>query len=157
MTAVQMTEAGKPAPVDFRGRAGSGDQTGAGTAVGLRERYLVPVLGLCLLVATTAYLMVFTLLRQIGAAALRSTAFARLAVRLGPGGSAHAWLKVTVAANYPAATCDPVTADWLKVYPPAETAAGYVGQTFSACGSASAPLLTILPVRAGKGAVGVTP
>jgi MFS family permease len=66
MTAVQMTEPGKPAPVAFRGRAGSGEQTGAGTAVGLRERYLVPVLGLCLLVATTAYLMVFTLLRQIG-------------------------------------------------------------------------------------------
>ena len=66
MTAVQMTEAGKPAPIAFPGRAGSGDQTGAGTAAGLRERYLVPVLGLCLLVATTAYLMVFTLLRQIG-------------------------------------------------------------------------------------------
>ena len=66
MTAVQMTEAGKPASIAFPGRAGSGDQTGAGTAAGLRERYLVPVLGLCLLVATTAYLMVFTLLRQIG-------------------------------------------------------------------------------------------
>jgi hypothetical protein len=95
--------------------------------------------------------------KQIGAAAQRSTAFAKLAVRLGPGSSAHAWLKVTVAANYPAATCDPVTADWLKVYPPEETDAGYVSQTFSACGSAGAPLLTILPVRAGKGAVGVTP
>jgi hypothetical protein len=95
--------------------------------------------------------------KQIGAAALRSTAFTKLAVRLGPGSSAHAWLKVTVAANYPASTCDPVTADWLKVYPPEESDAGYVSQTFSACGSASAPLLTILPVRAGKGAVGVTP
>jgi hypothetical protein len=95
--------------------------------------------------------------RQIGAAALRSTAFTKLAVRLAPGGSAHAWLKVTVAANYPASTCNPVTADWLKVYPPGETVAGYVSQTFSACDSASAPLLAILPVRAGKGAVGVTP
>ena len=95
--------------------------------------------------------------KQIGAAAQRSTAFAKLAVRLGPGSSAHAWLKVTVAANYPASACDPVTADWLKVYPPEETDAGYVSQRFSACGSASAPLLTILPVRAGKGAVGVTP
>jgi len=95
--------------------------------------------------------------KQIGAAAQRSTAFTKLAVRLGPGRSAHAWLKVTVAANYPASTCDPVTADWLKVYPPEETDAGYVSQTFSACGSAGAPLLTILPVRAGKGAVGVTP
>ena len=95
--------------------------------------------------------------KQIGAAAQRSTAFTKLAVRLGPGSSAHAWLKVTVAANYPASACDPVTADWLKVYPPEETDAGYVSQRFSACGSASAPLLTILPVRAGKGAVGVTP
>lgn len=33
----------------------------------MRDRNLVPVLGLCLLVATTAYLMVFTLLGQIGA------------------------------------------------------------------------------------------
>ena len=95
--------------------------------------------------------------KQIGAAALRSTAFAKLSVRLAPGGSAHAWLKVTVAANYPASTCNPVTADWLKVYPPQETVAGYVSQTFSACGDASAPLLAILPVRAGKGAAGITP
>jgi Protein of unknown function (DUF4232) len=95
--------------------------------------------------------------RQVGPAALRSTAFTKLAVRLAPGGSAHAWLKVTVAANYPASTCNPVTTGWLKVYPPEETVAGYVSQTFSACDSASAPLLTILPVRAGKGALGVTP
>jgi hypothetical protein len=95
--------------------------------------------------------------KQIGAAALRSTSFTKLAVRLAPGDSAHAWLKVTVAANYPASTCNPVTADWLKVYPPEETVAGYVSQTFSACDSASAPLLAILPVRAGKGTVGVTP
>jgi hypothetical protein len=95
--------------------------------------------------------------RQIGPAALRSTSFTKLAVRLAPGGSAHAWLKVSVAANYPASACDPVTAGWLKVYPPQETVAGYVSQTFSACDSPNAPLLAILPVRAGKGAVGVTP
>ena len=64
MTAVQMTEAGTPAPVIFRGRTGIDDQAGTGT--GIRDRCLVPVLGLCLLVATTAYLMVFTLLGQIG-------------------------------------------------------------------------------------------
>jgi uncharacterized protein DUF4232 len=95
--------------------------------------------------------------RQIGVAALRSSAFTKLSVRLAPGGWAHAWLKVTVAANYPASTCNPVAARWLRVYPPEETVAGYVSQTFSACDSASAPLLAILPVRAGKGAVGVTP
>jgi MFS family permease len=64
MTAAQMTEASKPAPVTFGGRRGIDDQ--AGTATGMRDRCLVPVLGLCLLVATTAYLMVFTLLGQIG-------------------------------------------------------------------------------------------
>jgi Protein of unknown function (DUF4232) len=95
--------------------------------------------------------------QQIGAAALRGTAFTKVAVRLAPGQAAHAWLKVAVAANYPAATCKPVTAHWLRIYPPGETAAGYVSHTFSACTSASAVLLTVLPVRAGQGVAGVTP
>ncbi len=67
MTAMPMTAAGGPAPVIFGGCKGIDDQAGTGTATGRRDRYLVPVLGLCLLVATTAYLMVFTLLGQIGA------------------------------------------------------------------------------------------
>jgi Protein of unknown function (DUF4232) len=95
--------------------------------------------------------------KQIGAPAMPSTAFTKLGVLLAPGGSAHAWLKVTVASNFPASACNPVTADWLRVYPPEETVAGYVSQTFSACDSVNAPVLAILPVRAGKGAVGITP
>jgi len=95
--------------------------------------------------------------RQIGAAALRGTAFAKAAVTLAPGQTAHAWLKVAVAANYPAATCQPVTAHWLRIYPPGETVAGYVSHTFGACSSASAVLLTVLPVRAGQGVAGITP
>ncbi len=95
--------------------------------------------------------------QQIGAAALRSDAFANAAVRLAPGQSAHAWLKVAVAANFPAATCQPVTAHWLRIYPPGETTAGYVSHTFGACSSASAVLLTVLPVRAGQAEAGVTP
>ncbi len=95
--------------------------------------------------------------RQIGVAANRSPAFAKVTVILAPGATAHAWLRVAVAQNYPAATCQPVTAHWLRVYPPGETVAGYVGLSLSACGSSSAPLLTILPVRAGKGLAGTTP
>ena len=72
MTAAQMTGAGGPAPVIFGGRTGIDDQAGAGA--GVRDRWLVPVLGLCLLVATTAYLMVFTLLGQIGDSLLASPA-----------------------------------------------------------------------------------
>ena len=70
MTAVPMLGADGPAPVIFggrnRGRKAIDDQAGAAAAAGMRDRCLVPVLGLCLLVATTAYLMVFTLLGQIG-------------------------------------------------------------------------------------------
>jgi Protein of unknown function (DUF4232) len=95
--------------------------------------------------------------RQIGMAAQRDAAFAKTPVRLGPGQTAHAWLKVTVAANYPVATCQPVTAHWLRIYPPGETVAGYVGHTFSACSSTSTALLSVLPVGAGPGVAGVTP
>jgi hypothetical protein len=95
--------------------------------------------------------------RQIGAPAQRNSAFTKMAVRLAPGQTAHAWLKVAVAGNYPAATCQPVTARWLRIYPPGETSAGYVGHTFNACSSASAALLSVLPVRAGQGVAGVTP
>lgn len=95
--------------------------------------------------------------RQVGAAALRGGAFAKVAIMLEPRASAHAWLKVATAVNYPAPDCRPVTVHWLRVYPPGETAAGYVGHAFTACSSASAPLLTVLPVRSGDGVVGTTP
>jgi hypothetical protein len=95
--------------------------------------------------------------QQIGAAALRAGGYTKVTVRLAPGATAHAWLKVAVAQNYPTATCGPVTAHWLRVYPPGSTVAGYAGYTFSACSSTSAPLLTVLPVRLGKGNVNVTP
>jgi hypothetical protein len=94
--------------------------------------------------------------RQIGAAAQRA-AFAKTTILLAPGQTAHAWLKVTVAANYPAATCQPVTAYWLRVYPPGETVAGYVGHAFSACSSTSTALLRVLPVRTGQAVAGITP
>jgi hypothetical protein len=95
--------------------------------------------------------------KQIGVAAQRNSAFAKVAVRLAPGQTAHAWLKVAVASNYPAATCQPVTAHWLRIYPPGGTVAGYVGYTFNACSSTSAALLSVLPVRAGQGVAGVAP
>jgi Protein of unknown function (DUF4232) len=95
--------------------------------------------------------------RQVGAAAQRSSAFSKVAVRLAPGATAHAWVRVAVAGNYPMSACKPVVAGWLRVYPPGETVAGYVGHAFSACSSTSAAQLTILPVRPGQGLAGVTP
>jgi hypothetical protein len=80
-----------------------------------------------------------------------------ITVKLAAGGVAHAWLQVTEAGNYPAATCQPVTAHWLRVYAPGETQALYVSHAFDACSSASAPLLTVMPVRSGQGVQGTTP
>jgi len=95
--------------------------------------------------------------RQIGAAAQQNPGFGKVAVRLAAGGVAHAWLQVAQAGNYPAATCQPVTAHWLRVFAPGETEARYVSHAFDACSSASAPLLTVMPVRAGQGVQGTTP
>ena len=94
---------------------------------------------------------------QIGAAAQENPSFGRLAVRVPAGGVAHAWLQVAAAGNYPASTCRPATAHWLRVYPPGDTVASYVDVSFAACASASTPLLTVMPVRAGHGVRGVTP
>ena len=95
--------------------------------------------------------------QQIGAAAQRDPAFGDLSVRLPADGVAHAWLQVAQAGNYPASACQPLTAHWLRVFPPGDTAATYVGVSFSACASASAQLLTVTPVRSGQGVRGVTP
>jgi Protein of unknown function (DUF4232) len=95
--------------------------------------------------------------RQIGAAAQQNPAYSGLAVRIPAGGTAHAWLQVAVASNYPSSACKPVTAHWLRITPPQATGAGYVSLSFGACASASTPLLIIMPVRAGKAVKGTTP
>jgi hypothetical protein len=94
---------------------------------------------------------------QIGAAAQKNPSFGKVPVRLAAGGVAHAWLQVAEAGSYPAATCQPVTAHWLRVYAPGETQALYVSHAFDACSSDSAPLLTVMPVRSGQGVQGTTP
>jgi Protein of unknown function (DUF4232) len=95
--------------------------------------------------------------RQIGAAAQQNPGFGKVAVRLAAGGMAHAWLQVAEAGNYPASTCQPVTAHWLRVFAPGETQAQYVNHAFDACSSASAPLLTVMPLRSGQGVQGTAP
>jgi hypothetical protein len=71
--------------------------------------------------------------RQLGGAAVRNPTFHPRVVTLGPGATAHATLQVVVAQNYPPGTCDPVTAHWLRVYPPAQVAALYVSLTAVTC------------------------
>ena len=93
---------------------------------------------------------------QIGATAQRNPAFGKLPIRLPAGGRACVAAGRT-GRNYPASACQPVTAHWLRVFPPGDAAASYVDVSLSACASASAPLLTVTPVRSGYGVRGATP
>lgn len=97
---------------------------------------------------------------QIGDPASRSAAFGAQAVTLARGGTAHAWLGVADAGNFPSSSCHPVTAHWLKIYPPDQYTALYTRLTAQVCSktitTGSTPLM-ILPVRPGPGAPGRVP
>jgi hypothetical protein len=70
---------------------------------------------------------------QLGGPAARDTAAGPALVTLAPGASAHAAVQVEQAQNYPAATCQPVTAHWLRVYPPGQFAPLYADLTALTC------------------------
>ena len=84
---------------------------------------------------------------QIGHAASRNPAFASKSVTISPGSAAHATLQVVNAGNFPKAACQPVTAHWLKIYPPNQTVPLYLNFTAAAC-SARARSVNILAVEA---------
>ena len=97
---------------------------------------------------------------QIGDAASRQTAFGARTVTLASGGTAHAWVGIADAGNFPAASCAPVTAHWLKIYPPDQFAALYTRFTTTVCSKKSyggSTPLTVLPVRSGPGTPGTVP
>jgi hypothetical protein len=71
--------------------------------------------------------------RELGGAAVRNPTFAAQAVMLAPGAAAHASLQVAIAQIYPAATCKPVTAHWLRIYPPGQLSPLYVKFTAVTC------------------------
>jgi hypothetical protein len=63
---------------------------------------------------------------QIGQPASRNPAVAPSTVILPAGGTAHVTIQVVDALNYSKSTCQPVTAHWLKVFPPGQFTALYV-------------------------------
>jgi len=87
---------------------------------------------------------------QIGIAATRNPAVPRKLITLAPGQSVHAELQVVDAANYPPSSCGLVTAHWLKIYPPNQTAPLYVSFTAQAC-SKPKTILTVQAVQPGAG------
>jgi Protein of unknown function (DUF4232) len=70
---------------------------------------------------------------ELGGAAVRNPAAGPTLVTLAPGGIAHASVQVAVAQNYPASLCKPVTAHWLRVYPPNQFVPLYTSLTAMTC------------------------
>ncbi len=89
---------------------------------------------------------------RIGNSASRNPAFASESVTILAGGVAHAALQVVNADNFPSADCHPVTAHWLKIYPPNQTAPLYLNFTARACSAPvrSVDILAVEAVRPGS-------
>ena len=94
---------------------------------------------------------------QVGAPAKRSASFAKVTVSVAAHATAHAWLQVAEAGNYPASSCHPVSTHFLKVYPPGNTAPAYVSFSSQTCSSAKVVTMTIDPVRTGAAVQGQLP
>src|SRR5579859_7691944 len=97
----------------------------------------------------------------LGKPATRNPAAAPATVTLTPGGVAHAILQVAEAGNYSRSACTPVTAHWLKIFPPDQGTAIYVPFKVQAC-SAKLPArlgsqLAVDVVRPGAGKAGHAP
>jgi hypothetical protein len=89
--------------------------------------------------------------QQVGAAALRSTITAPTRVKLSPGSTGNALLRVVQALNFPPAACSPTATTYLQVYPPDQTTAVYLRFKAIGCASSSVNLLTIGVVQMGTG------
>ena len=90
---------------------------------------------------------------QVGSAATRQSGLATHPVTLAPGATAHAWLVISAAANYPAGQCHPVTASGLRVQAPGQAGVSYVRHAFPACAAASlsgGSMLAVQPVQPGR-------
>ena len=98
---------------------------------------------------------------QLGNPATRNPAAAPAMVTLAPGGIAHAVLQVAEAGNYSQSACTPVSAHWLKIFPPNQATAIYARYDVQAC-SARLPAklgsqLGVYVVRPGAGQAGHAP
>lgn len=91
---------------------------------------------------------------QIGAAAARQPVNPPAAVVLDPGATAYATLSIEDPGVYSPSACHQVTAHWLRVYPPNQTASVTVGFSTAVCRSLPASLgkqLAVAVVQPGNG------
>jgi hypothetical protein len=91
---------------------------------------------------------------QVGSAAQRDHAVPAQTVTLGPRGTAHAQLRITDVSAIPPATCKPVTADGLTVYPPGAFTAAEIPFRFRACSATGPAFLSVQTVQPRVGVPG---
>ena len=87
---------------------------------------------------------------QIGLAAKRSATVPVKLIVLASGTSASAVLQVVDALNFPASTCNPTKAAFLRIYPPNQTVPVYLPDTSQICAQ-PVQTLFISAVQAGSG------
>jgi len=88
---------------------------------------------------------------QLGSAAIRNPAHPVRLITLGRGATTHVELGISDVANFPRATCHPVTADGLRVYPPNDRRAEFVPLTFRACQQSGPKFLGVSTTIGGTG------
>jgi hypothetical protein len=88
---------------------------------------------------------------QVGKAAARDRTTPRKVVTLAPGQSGSFVLRIVDTGTLPASSCAPVTVHWLKIFPPASTAALYLSYTARACSNETASVLSTRVVTDGSG------
>jgi Protein of unknown function (DUF4232) len=97
---------------------------------------------------------------ELGRAATRVPPTATT-VTLAPGGVAHAVLRVAQAGNYSPSDCVPVTAHWVRIYPPNQFTAIYARYTVQACSArlphALGSQLSVYVMQPGPGKPGEAP
>jgi Protein of unknown function (DUF4232) len=92
--------------------------------------------------------------QQDGSAANRSASHPKTLVLLGPGATSHVILAITDAGNF--SSCNVVTANQLRVYPPGDYSALSFPFSFPACSNAGPVYLHVSATVAGTGIPGVS-
>ena len=91
---------------------------------------------------------------QAGTAAARDRAVPARTVTLRPGSSAHAVVRIADVGAFPPATCRPVRADGLRVFPPGAVRAAVVPFRFRACSRKGPVFLDVTAVQPRVGVPG---
>jgi hypothetical protein len=84
---------------------------------------------------------------QLGSAAARNHSFTPHLVTLTNGATATAIVGITQVSLFPPATCGPVTAAGLRVFPPGQTASKIVPFPFGACAKTGPVYLSTMVVK----------